>query len=216
MHAPSPYVETRRDVLLDAARSIRFATLVACRDGRPLAAHIPLIPKEDGGRIVIEGHFARANPIRGAFADGAEALAIFRGPHAYVHPRWYPAREDGRVLPTWNYVAVEARGFPRLIGERGWLLRHLTELVEANEVDRPDPWSLKEASRDHVEDLLPEIMGVRLEVTAIEGVWKMSQDHPEADRAGVAAGLESEGTGRGLAVAGVMRSRVLPEEGNDP
>ncbi len=216
MHTPDPYVETRRDVLLEAARAIRFATLVACRDGRPLAAHIPLIPREEGGRIFIEGHFARANPIREAFADGAEGLAIFRGPHAYVHPRWYPGREDGRVLPTWNYVAVEARGPSHLMDDRGWLLRHLTELVEANEVDRPDPWSLEEASRDHVEDLLPEIVGVCLDVTAIEGVWKMNQDHPEADRAGVADGLETEGTERALAVAGVMRSRVLTEEGNDP
>jgi transcriptional regulator len=213
VYAPDAFAEDRRDVLIEAARRIRFASLIACAKGRPIAAHVPLLLKDDGGRLRIEGHFARPNPVARAFEAGAEALALWRGPDAYVHPRWYPKAEGRPVLPTWNYLAVEARGPSTLIDDAAWLVAHLEELVAVNEAERPDAWDLGETADGHVEDLLPGILGVTVEVEDIAGVWKLSQDHPRADRQGVVRGLEAEGTPDAAATAAVMRARLRDEEG---
>jgi transcriptional regulator len=195
MYVPEHFAERRVEVIHAAIRQAGLATLVTTgREGLD-ASHLPLLlDPEPGplGRLV--GHVARANPQWSATPDGSEALAIFLGPDAYVTPSWYATkRETGRVVPTWNYVAIQAHGTVRFFHEPERLLELVTRLTDRHEQARPHPWRVSDAPPDYVEGLLQAIVGVELTVTRLEGKWKASQNRSEADRRGVAEGLRREG-----------------------
>ena len=126
---------------------------------------------------------ARANP---QWRDvHGEVMAVFSGPHAYVSPSWY--EEEGTV-PTWNYVAVHAYGTLHVVEDRDSLLDILRRSVAAYESPLPEPWPFDE-SAGHVEMLLKAIVGFRIEITRLEGKWKLSQNHSEGRRRKVVRAL---------------------------
>ena len=136
----------------------------------------------------MRGHVARANPVWKAGAG--EALAIFLGPHAYVSPSWYPSKaETGKAVPTWNYIAVHARGTIQWIQDGDWLRAHVTALSAAHEAGRENPWAIGDAPASYVDGLLRAIVGFELSIAKLEGKWKLSQNRDAADRAGVRDGL---------------------------
>jgi transcriptional regulator len=154
---------------------------------------------------VLRGHLARANPQWRRAGAGSPALAIFLGPQAYVSPAWYPTKaETGKVVPTWNYLMVHARGEIRFIEDRAALLRHVGRLTQAHEASRALPWAMEDAPADYIETMLRGIVGFEIAIATIEGKWKMSQNRNAADRDGVVAGLEREAGAGGAAVAAVM------------
>jgi transcriptional regulator len=103
MYAPQQFREERREVLIEAIATIRFAALVLVAADGLEAAHIPMIAKNLDGQVTLEGHVARGNPIWRAAAPASKALAIFQGPQAYVHPGWLATKKTtGKVVPTWN------------------------------------------------------------------------------------------------------------------
>ena len=185
MYVPDHFREDRTDVLQQAVREIAFATLVT--PGLD-ANHLPML-LSDG---VLRGHVARANPVwKGG--DG-EALAIFLGPHAYVSPNWYPSKaETGNAVPTWNYLTVHARGSIRWTQDADWLRAHVTALSDAHEAPREEPWKVGDAPASYIDALLRAIVGFELNVTGLEGKWKLSQNREAGDRAGVHDGFSREG-----------------------
>lgn len=208
MYAPKQFREDRRDVLLDAIRAIRFSALVTLHDGSLAAARIPMIAHERDDSIILEGHVARGNRLWDLSAIGAPALAIFQGPQAYVHPGWLATkRETGRAVPTWNYVAVHAQGQLFSTHDADWLQRHVDDLTRMTETGRPEPWETADAPDGYIEGLLKGIVGLRLEVVQLEGVWKMIQHHPEANRLGVIAGLSASSAPSDHAMAEIMQDR---------
>lgn len=212
MYLPSHFAEPRVEVLHSALQRAGLATLVTCGADGLDATHLPvLLEPEPGplGRLV--GHVARANPQWRVAADGAPALVVVLGPDAYVSPSWYASkREDGKVVPTWNYVAVHAHGTLRGFEDRDRLLEVVTRLTEREEAARPHPWKVADAPPEYVDALLKGIVGVELTITRLEGKWKASQNRSEADRRGVRDGLLGEGD---EAMAGL----VLPvRPGGDP
>jgi len=197
MYLPSPFVESRAEVLQDLIRAHPLAAVVT-RSALGLEAdHLPLrwaqVPDGSG---VLRGHVARANPMAQAQAGGDEVLAIFTGPQAYVSPSWYPSKqEDGRVVPTWNYLVVHAHGTLRLVDDGVWLRRVLQDLTDAQEAGFPHPWGVDDAPGDYLEKLLEAVVGIELTVTRLVGKWKASQNRTPADRAGVVEGLRVRGDG---------------------
>lgn len=194
MYLPSPFAEPRIEVLHEALRNAGLATLVTTGPEGLDASHLPLLLlPEPGplGRLV--GHVARANPQWRTTPEGSAALAIVLGPDAYVTPSWYPSkRETGRVVPTWNYVAIHAHGTVHFFEERERLLDVVTRLTERHEHARPRPWKVADAPPDYLDGMLKGIVGVELTITRIEGKWKASQNRGEPDRRGVEEGLRSE------------------------
>ncbi len=206
MYAPKQLREERRDVLLSSIKTIRFAVVVALVSGELEAAHLPLMACECDGKLVLEGHVARGNGLWKAVATGAAGLGVFQGPQAYVHPGWLATkRETGRAVPTWNYIAIHAHGRLSSIDNVDWLLRHVDQLSQLTEADRPEPWSVADAPKGYIDQLAHGIVGLRLEVERLEGVWKMIQHHPEANRLGVIAGLSASTTHSDQAMAMAMR-----------
>jgi transcriptional regulator len=142
-------------------------------------------------------HLSRANPQWRAFAAADEVLVVFTAADAYVSPSWYPSKRDehGRVVPTWNYATVQARGHPRLVEDQAWLKAHVSALTDSQEAQQPQPWSVEDAPAGYIEAQLRGIVGVEIEILRIEGKVKASQNRPEADRIGVVEGLEAQGGG---------------------
>jgi transcriptional regulator len=139
---------------------------------------------------------ARANSQWKSTLDGSTALAIILGPNGYVSPSWYATKQDtGRVVPTWDYVAVHAHGTVRFFDERERLLEVVTHLTDRHEHARAAPWKVRDAPPEYLEGLLKGIVGVELTITRLEGQWKASQNKGEADRGGVEVGLREEGNG---------------------
>jgi transcriptional regulator len=185
MYVPDHFREDRPEVLQEAMRRIGFATLVT--QGLD-ANHLPMLL--DGN--VLRGHVARANPVWKS-GEGA-ALAIFLGPHAYVSPNWYPSKaETGKAVPTWNYIAVHARGTIRWVQDAEWLRANVTALSQAHEAGQPAPWQVSDAPASYVDGLLRAIVGFELTIEKLEGKYKLSQNRNEADRAAVAEAFEREG-----------------------
>jgi transcriptional regulator len=205
MYSRAEAKEDDPEILRKAIRDIRFGTLVVADDaGAPQAVHMPFVLKTDGA-AVLEGHVARANRIWKLFDRARPALAMFQGPQAYVRPGWYPAkREHGKVVPTWAYVSVHARGTPAIM-EMDDLLRHIRELSDQQEAGQREPWSVDDAPEGFIPALARGIVGLRIPVDALEGVWKLNQHRSDADRAGNIAGFEARGDAGSGALAAVMR-----------
>lgn len=201
MYRPTHFAEDRVEVLHALMRERPFATLVTQGRAGPEADHLPLHLTSDGR---LQGHVARANPIWRNAAD-TDVLAIFHGPQAYVTPSWYATkREHGRAVPTWNYVVVHARGRLRAVDDADWLRRQLDELVECHESGFDHPWRIDDAPADYIERMVAAVVGIEIEIAELTGKWKVSQNQPAINRAGVVAGLRQQGTTDCLAMAGLV------------
>jgi len=170
------------------------------------ASHLPLLLEPGEGEFgTLYGHFARANPHWRDLADGAEALVVFNGPDAYVHPGWYPAKaEHGKVVPSWNYIAVHAWGQAEVFDEPERLLELVSRLSERHERGRAQPWAVSDAPRDYIDTMLRAIVGFALPIRRLEGKWKLSQNRSSNDQAGVRTGLATSNNPRDHELAARM------------
>lgn len=193
MYVPPLFKEARVDVLHDVIRRTGLATLITNTADGLIASHVPmLLDAEPAPYGTLIGHLARPNPqARGAIG---EALAIFQGPEAYITPSWYETkRETGKVVPTWNYVAIHAYGTVEFFDDGERLHNVVTRLTARQEAPRTAPWAVIDAPADFIDVMLKGIIGFAMPIARLEGKWKMSQNRPPADRAGVVDGLGADG-----------------------
>jgi transcriptional regulator len=188
-----------------------LATLVTSSptDGL-IATHLPLmLDRASGPNGTLFGHLARANPQSRSIARGSvTALVIFTGPEAYITPTWYPTKaESGRVVPTWNYVAVHAYGTLRLLDDPHFLRDHLEALTQRHEAGRSGAWHVSDAPAEFIAQQMKAIIGVSLEIDRLEGKWKMSQNRSDADIAGVIDGLNESVSPQDHTVAEIVAAR---------
>jgi transcriptional regulator len=209
MTAPSLYVpkvfdEQDLDVLHDLIEASSFGMLVAPGEGGPMIAHLPfLLDRARGPQGTLLVHVARPNPIRHALEKGEPVVAVFRGPHGYVSPGWYTSRDE---VPTWNYAVVHAQGVPRALSDDE-LLAALAALAAVHERGMPDPWTLADLTPETMGELFPAIAGFSLEITALEGKLKLSQNRKPEDREGALRGLRARGAPGDEALAALMVRR---------
>jgi transcriptional regulator len=209
MYIPPLFAEERIEVLHDAIERAGLATLVTMTPGGLAASHVPLLLDRGAGTHgVLHGHLAAANPQWRDAPAGTEALAIFLGPDAYISPSWYPAKsETGRVVPTWNYVALHVYGRITFFDDAQRLLEVVTRLTNRHEAALAKPWKVSDAPGSYIEGQLKGIVGFELPIRRIEGKWKMSQNRPAADREGAARGLRARGGEAAVEVARVVEER---------
>jgi transcriptional regulator len=213
VYVPTHFREDRVPVLHEMIRRISVGTLVTLGEDGLTASHLPfLIDVEPAPFGTLSGHLARGNPQWRAAKPEIEALAIFTGPTAYISPSWYPSKQQtGKVVPTWNYVAIHAYGSVRFFDDADSLRRIVTRLTETHERGRAKSWQVTDAPADFVTAMLKGIVGLEFVVTRLEGKWKMSQNRPAEDRAGVVEGLAREGNPGAAAVAELVASRAAEE-----
>jgi transcriptional regulator len=195
VYVPPLFKEDRIDVLHDAIRRTGLATLVTLAADGLIASHVPMLLDPDPAPYgTLIGHLARPNPQARGAVPGVQALAIFQGPDVYITPSWYATkRENGKVVPTWNYVAIHAHGPVEFFDDTERLRDVVTRLTEREEQARADPWAVSDAPAAFIDGMLKGIVGFALPIARLEGKWKMSQNRPAQDRAGVVAGLEQQG-----------------------
>lgn len=204
MYTPAHFQEERLPVLHELMARHPLATLVTVGPEGLEATHLPLL--HDAGAGTLRGHMARANSQWQHVAGGVRALAIFHGPQHYISPSWYPSTaEHGRVVPTWNYVVVHAQGPVRVIEDKAWIRRNVTELTAAQEAGFANPWRVEDAPPAFIDGQANAIVGIEMTIEKLAGKWKASQNRPEADRVGVIAGLRSLGTADAEVMAEVVR-----------
>jgi len=195
VYVPKLFEEDRVDVLHAAIRHGGLATLVTLTGEGLIASHVPMLldpTPEPYGTLI--GHLARPNPQARGAAAGVQALAIFQGPDAYVTPSWYATKQQtGKVVPTWNYVAVHAYGPVEFFDDVERLRAVVTRLTEREEQPRTAPWAVTDAPADFIDGMLKGIVGFALPIARLEGKWKMSQNRPAQDRTGVIDGLNGDG-----------------------
>lgn len=199
MYIPRAFACDDRDELLGFVRANSFGVLTSVLEGRPFASHLPFTVHERNGELVLHAHVARANP-QWHELEGAQALVIFSGPHAYVSPSAY---ESVASVPTWNYVAVHASGTARLVQERERLREMLAELIGANEPAYQRQWDALPDT--YTEGMLGGIVGVEIRVARLEGKYKLSQNRTPVERERVAADLEARSDVQSREVAAWMR-----------
>jgi transcriptional regulator len=211
MYLPRHFEEDRTEVLAEFLRDHPFATLVSMAGDGLIATHLPLLwDAEPAPFGTLTGHFARPNPHGRETTADVESLAIFHGPQAYVSPSWYASkREHGKVVPTWNYLAVHAYGVLRTIDDPEWLRAFVTRLTDLQEGGFPDPWKVTDAPDAFVSSMVNGIVGIEIRVRRMEGKWKLSQNRPPADRAAVIEGLSTRGDTDSLAIAQAMAAREI-------
>ncbi|HET7551891.1 MAG TPA: FMN-binding negative transcriptional regulator [Gemmatimonadaceae bacterium] len=217
MYIPSTFAECDLPTLHAFVEANPLATLVTNSPADGLfATHLPLVLDRGTGSLgTLVGHLARANPhARHVSAGPMPCLAIFTGPQAYITPEWYLTKQQtGRVVPTWNYVAVHASGELRLRDDPAFLREHLEALTRQHEANRAPGWQVSDAPADYIERQMKAIVGVEIAIDRLEGKWKMSQNRPAPDIEGVIQGLEASGTAQNQAVAAIVRARRPMERG---
>jgi transcriptional regulator len=206
MYLPKHFEETRIPVLHDLIRAHPLAALVVLTSSGLDANHIPFeVDPEPAPFGTLRGHVARANPLWRHVSD-VETLAIFQGPDTYISPSWYVTKQEtARVVPTWNYAVVHAHGPLRAIDDPAWLRAFVEKLTIRHEGGRRDPWKITDAPADYIDKQVGAIIGIEVPITRLIGKWKVSQNRPAQDKAGVVEGLLQDGGESAAAMARLVR-----------
>ncbi len=187
-------------------RSRVFGLLISNGAEGLVANSVPFVLDPAASRLgVLKVHLARANPQWRDLEQRPDALVVFQGHDHYITPSWYATkRETGKVVPTWNYTMVQAKGRARIMDD-AWLNRQVEELTEMLEQRREQPWAVGDAPADFIAMQRRAIVGVEIEILEIRGKWKTSQNRNAADRAGVVSGLDALGDQDSRAMASLVR-----------
>jgi transcriptional regulator len=209
MYQPAHFREDRLAVQHDLIRAHPLGLLVTAGPGGLVANAIPFLLDAAASPLgTLRGHLARANRQWQELAAVSECLIVFQGPQAYVTPSWYATKQEtGKVVPTWNYVMVHVWGRATVVDDPAWLRGQVEALTRSREATRPAPWQVGDAPESFVAAQLKGIVGVEMAIARSEGKWKVSQNRPAVDRAGVVAGLSEAGS------AGEPMARLVAERG---
>lgn len=197
--------------MIELVETNPFGLIAAVQVGQIEATHLPMliesVPEGDGVRLRLVGHFARSNRQGRRISDGDDVLCIFQGPHGYITPEWYRDEED---VPTYNYSAVHIRGKYRARREYGEVRDILKKTTHHFEADKADPWTMDQIDGQLVDQLMQGVLCFAVDVTAIEGASKHSQDKTKGDQAAVLNGLTHRGRRDDLALCAQMRRSLCP------
>jgi transcriptional regulator len=171
-----------------------------------IANSVPFVLDTAASKLgVLKVHLARANPQWRDLQEQPDALVVFEGHDHYITPSWYATKQEtGKVVPTWNYTMVQAKGRAKVMDD-AWLGQQIVELTQALEQRREQPWAVGDAPADFIAMQRRAIVGLEIEILDIRGKWKTSQNRNAADRAGVISGLDALGDEDSQAMAGIVR-----------
>jgi transcriptional regulator len=200
MYSPEHFKETNPERISALIKGNPLGMLITAPDGEPSVSHLPFILESSAGsQGKLLGHMARANPQWQHFVEGSKVLVVFQGPHAYVSPSWY----SSPGVPTWNYAVVHLRGIPRLLEGESELEALVEQITHVHESHLPDPWK-PNLTGERRSKLLNMIVGFEIEITHIQGKFKLSQNRPPEDQRSVVDKLSQSSNQTEAAVAKLM------------
>jgi transcriptional regulator len=209
MYLPNAFAEDRLEVRHGLMRAWPLATLILAGADGVTADLIPFMLYADegpNGLGLLRAHVARANPLWRKLAASPQCLVVFHGPEAYISPTWYETkRTTHKVVPTWNYAMVQARGVGRIVDDPLWLRRQLDDLTASQEGRMPQPWAPADAPADFLAATMKGIVGIEIPIDSLVGKWKVSQNRGVEDQRGVVEGLQDG------AMAALVAERIKPD-----
>ena len=195
MYTPKHFEEQHKEVLHELIQAHPLATLITLKNGNLEANLIPmLLARGDGMFGTLRGHFARSNPLWHEHPKELDVLAVFHGPETYITPSWYASKaESGKVVPTWNYTTVHAKGKLSVIDDPSWIRSLLEALTSSNEAEFTHPWAVSDAPDEYITNLIGGVIGFEIVIAELQGKWKVSQNRTETDRDSLSKGLSNHG-----------------------
>ena len=194
MYIPDHFVLNDEEEVRAIIAAKPLASFATNGEGGPEVTHLPLVAHDEVDGLVLYGHFARANPHWKMLDGKAPALAVFTGPEGYISPSWYETKhETGKVVPTWNYVVVHARGVPEILTHGPDSREAIDTLTDTMEQPREDRWRVSDAPEPYTESMMRGIVALRMVVTDLKAKAKLSQNRSSADFDGAMDGLTRDG-----------------------
>jgi transcriptional regulator len=196
MYTPAHFRVTEPAALQRIIQAHPLGVLVTSHEGSLDANHIPFeFDPQVGPLGRLSAHVARANPVWQQCAEGADVLVIFRGNESYISPNWYPSKhETHRLVPTWNYEVVHAHGRLRVRDDEKFLRGVLARLTRVHEAQEPKPWKMGDSAPEYIDMMLRAVVGLEIDITALEGKSKLSQNREPRDVAGAVQMLRQRGS----------------------
>ena len=193
MYQPPHFIENDLSIQHALIREFPLGLLITIQDGVPVANPIPFLIYENEGKGQLRCHVARANEQWKHINAGSPVRIVFQGASRYITPSWYQTKQEtGKVVPTWNYATVQVAGAARVMDNADWLLAQVNALTDQQEGKRLKPWKVVDAPDAYIASQLKGIIGIEIDISSIEGKWKVSQNRPAADVAGVIEGLSDD------------------------
>jgi len=216
MYMPKAFEETRIDVMHGLIRDHPLGLLVTVGSSGLNLNHVPFEVDPARGQFgTLLCHVARNNTVWQDFSNAVQPMVAFQGPSVYVSPNWYPGkREHHKVVPTYNYAVVHARGVMTVMDDEAWVRGMVERLTLRMEAGQPQPWKVGDAPADFIASQLKHIVGIEIAITELTGKWKASQNRPVADQQGVIAGLKTQDTDATQAFAELMQANVAANSGH--
>ena len=207
MYLPKHFAQTDHIKLYDLITQSPLGILITNARAGIEANHLPLeLAPEQGAHGSLFCHVARANTLlQQANLSDSDSLVIFQGPSAYISPSLYETKKTTHeVVPTYNYAVIHVYGRIIVHDDARWLRGMVGRLTKKFEVHPETPWKMSDAPPSYIDERLKHIVGLELQITRIEGKWKMSQNRNHADQLGVIAGLTQSADEDERTVATIM------------
>jgi transcriptional regulator len=213
MYLPRHFREDDLTQLHNFMRQHPFALIITNQDSIPVGSHVPLILDDQQGPYgTLAGHFALGNQQWQTFDGSQQALVVFQEPHAYISPTWY--EEPAKSVPTWNYAVVHAYGTPRIIDDHEELMGLLAAQSKTFEAPIENPWTF-EQSDAWIQKMARGVVGFAIEISRLEGKFKLNQNRSLRDQERVASVLSNSGDSASTSVASLMHISIVQTRGKD-
>lgn len=193
MYTPAQFKVNDFNNLADLIAKHPLGLLISHDHGGICTTPVPFLLKTNEGKPYLIAHISKANPHWKFLQWDSNCVVVFTGNHNYISPSWYPSKQTTHeVVPTWNYEIVEVRGQAIIHEDINWLINQVTELTEAMEKDRATPWKVSDAPSSYINSHIKGTIGIEITISEINGKWKMSQNKPIEEVAGLIKGLSDE------------------------
>lgn len=196
-----PYFKAKNDEeVLNFMHAHPFVMLIANGETFPVATQVPVLFREQDGKMILRCHVMRKTEHHLALEKNENVLAIFTGAHTYVSASWYTNTMSGS---TWNYRSVHAQGKLRFTSTDE-LLQLLTDLTDTFENNPDSPSLVKYLTPEYMQSMMKAIVGIEIEITDIKHVFKMSQNRDKQSFENIVTELK-KGDADARSVAEVMQ-----------
>ena len=174
MYIPNEFEINDRNEIINFIKENSFGMIISSADDGFQVTHVPLLIEDREGTLYLYGHFAIANN-HWKIANDRKVLAIFNGPHYYISPKWYRAKE---AVPTWNYMTAYCEGhFNTIDNDKN--VEILKKTLEYYEIDR----DLEKKMEDpYYSKMSRGVKGFSIKIDKIYAKYKLSQNRTHDDR----------------------------------
>ncbi len=203
MYIPKQFLTTDHSEIVAFIKKYSFGTIISVSEGIPVATHLPFLIKEQNEKLILQAHFATANP-QHTDITGQVALIIFAEPHAYISPKFY---EKELNVPTWNYLAVHVYGKAKIIEDEEGKLNLLEATILNYEEDYLQQWN--NLPLDYKLKMLKGITAFEIEISDIQAKKKLSQNRTDKEKENIIQAFEGSLDNNEKQIAEYMKTSPL-------